>query len=510
MKVEINAMESAETTHQTLNQHWVHFVAIGGTGMGALAGLFKSLGAKVTGSDGPIYPPMSLFLDAQKIPLAQSYGEENLQGSKWGFSEKHPSIVIVGNAISKTNLEAQAVEELARQNKLRRMSFPEAIGEFMIQKRTSLVVAGTHGKTTTTSLLAWACEVLGNDPGFFIGGIPKNFECGSRMGTGVFASEGDEYDTAYWDKGSKFLHYRPTWVLGTGIEFDHADIYTSVEQIEESFLKLVPLTQEGWLLIDRVSAPKVSSVEKIENALKKINKKCYRYGEDPESPFALLGWERCPLPWNERSFGLKFQVSVHGEKHTLVSPMVGRHNLLNAVGVMGVLHSAGVLKNISDFQEVLQTFKGVTRRQDILFESENFVLMDDFAHHPTAIKETIQAVKERYPQYALAAFFEPRSATSARNTMYAEFVKSFASADAVFIQEATKVNVPEAERLKVHDLVKEVVGRGDTEFASSKKSIEELACEFMNWKNKKEKVLALVMSNGSFSGLNKKLLELVK
>ncbi|MEZ4815650.1 MAG: Mur ligase family protein [Bdellovibrionota bacterium] len=495
---------------QTLKDHWVHFVAIGGTGMGALAGLFKSMGAKVTGSDGPIYPPMSLFLEAQKIPLAQNYTPQNLEGATWGFSEKHPHLVIIGNAISKTNEEAQAVEGLAAENKLRRMSFPEAIGEFMIQDRQSFVVAGTHGKTTTTSLMAWACEVLGADPGFFIGGIPKNFECGSRMGTGVFVSEGDEYDTAYWDKGSKFLHYRPTWVLGTGIEFDHVDIYSSLDQIEASFLKLTEKTSEGWLLIDRVSAPKASSVEKIEHSLNKLNKKCFRYGEDPESAYALLGWERCALPWNERSFGLKFEVSLQGEKHSFVTPMIGHHNLLNALGVLGVLHASGSIKKIEDFQEVLKTFKGITRRQDILHESNDFVLVDDFAHHPTAIKETVAAIKERFPQYSLAAFFEPRSATSARNTLYADFVKSFVAADAVFIQEATKKNVPENERLKVHDLVKEVVERGHTEFATTKKTVEELVSEFLTWKNKKERVLALVMSNGSFSDLNKKLLQAVK
>jgi UDP-N-acetylmuramate: L-alanyl-gamma-D-glutamyl-meso-diaminopimelate ligase len=476
--------------------------------MGALAGLFKTQGARVTGSDGPIYPPMSTFLDAQKIPLSSVYGPENLQGARWGFTQECPDIVIIGNAISKSNVEAQSVERLSAEGKLRKMSFPEAIGEFMIAKRKSFVVAGTHGKTTTTSLLAWACEVLGNDPGFFIGGIPKNFECGSRMGSGVFVSEGDEYDTAYWDKGSKFLHYRPHWVLGTGIEFDHADIYSSIEQIEDSFLKLTQITREGWLLIDRASAPKVSSVEKIAHSLERLGKKSLRYGEDPESHYCLMGWERVQLPWNERSYGLKFQVSVRGEKHEFITPMSGRHNLLNAVGVLGVLHASGSIAKLSDYQEVLQSFKGVTRRQDILLETDHLIVMDDFAHHPTAIRETILGVKERYPQYAIAAFFEPRSATSARNTLYGEFVKSFAGAEAVFIQEATKANVPEEERLKVQDLVREIVGRGDTQFAVTRKSIDEIFNEFVQWKNKKERVLALVMSNGSFSGLCQKIAKL--
>ncbi len=510
LKLNLNADQEIDNKidQKLVKQQWAHFVAIGGTGMGALASLFKSLGARVTGSDGPIYPPMSTFLENQKIALAQGYAPENLAGSKWGFTEECPHIVIVGNAISRTNLEAHAVEGFAAEGKLRKMSFPEAIGEFMIGKRQSFVVAGTHGKTTTTSLLAWACEVLGLNPGFFIGGIPKNFDTGSRMGTGVFVSEGDEYDTAYWDKGSKFMHYRPTWVLGTGVEFDHADIYTSVEQIEESFLKLTAITRDGWLLIDRASAPRLESVQKIAQSLVKHDKKVFRYGEDPASEYALLGWERVALPWNQRSFGLKFEVSVRGEKHSFVTPMVGRHNLLNAVGVLGVLHASNSIQKISDFQEVLHNFKGVTRRQDVLLESEDFVVIDDFAHHPTAIRETIQAIKERYPGYSIAAFFEPRSATSARNTLYNDFVKSFSHAEAVFIQEPTKQNVPQEERLKVQDLVNEVVGKGDTTFAISKKDVNELFVDFCAWKNKKEHALALVMSNGSFSGLAQKLVTL--
>ncbi len=484
---------------------WVHFLAIGGTGMGALAGLFRNAGAKVTGSDGPLYPPMSTFLEAQNIPLKAVFAPENLSGSAWGFDEKYPDLVIVGNAISRTNLEAQEMEKLVVKGLVRKMSFPEAIGRFVIDQRESFVVAGTHGKTTTTSLLAWAFEVLGKDPGFFIGGIPKNFECGSRWGSSVFVSEGDEYDTAYWDKESKFLHYRPSWVVGTGIEFDHADIFSTVEQIENSFLKLAQITSQGWLLVDQLSAPRPTSVEKIAVSLKSQNKKVFRYGEDPDSEYCLLSWERASLPWNKKEYGLKFEVRAQGEKATFFSPMLGKHNLLNALGNLGVLHASGHLKKLSDFQEVLRTFRGVARRQDISFDSESYVVMDDFAHHPTAIKETIAAVREKYPSFEVAAFFEPRSATSARNTLYADFVKSFKQAHAVFIQEPTKLNVPENERLKVQDLVKELVGKGETNVAVGKKTTEELIEEFLNWKKSKTKVVALVMSNGAFGGLTKKL-----
>lgn len=486
---------------------WIHFLAIGGTGMGALAGLFKNVGAKVTGSDGPLYPPMSTFLEAQKIPLKTSFAPENLSGSSWSMDQKYPDLVIVGNAISRTNLEAQEMEKLVVKGLLRKMSFPEAIGNFVIAQRDSFVVAGTHGKTTTTSLLAWAFEVLGKDPGFFIGGIPKNFECGSRWGSSVFVSEGDEYDTAYWDKESKFLHYRPTWVVGTGIEFDHADIFSTVEQIENSFLKLSQMTSQGWLLVDQLSAPRPTSVEKIALSLKAQNKKVFRYGEDPESDYCLLNWERASLPWNEKEYGLKFDIRAQGEKATFFSPMLGRHNLLNALGNLGVLHASGNLKKLSDFQEVLRTFRGVARRQDVLFDSDTFVVVDDFAHHPTAIKETIAAIREKYPSFEVAAFFEPRSATSARNTLYGDFVKSFKQAHSVFIQEATKLNVPENERLKVQDLVRELTGKGDTSCAISKKTVEELMDEFLLWKKSKEKVVALVMSNGAFGGITKKLVQ---
>ena len=487
---------------------WVHFLAIGGTGMGALAGLFKNSGAKVTGSDGPLYPPMSTFLEAQKIPLKATFDPENLSGSSWGIEQKYPDVVIVGNAISRTNLEAQEMEKLVVKGLLKKMSFPEAIGHFVIAQRESFVVAGTHGKTTTTSLLAWAFEVLRKDPGFFIGGIPKNFECGSRWGSSVFVSEGDEYDTAYWDKESKFLHYRPTWVVGTGIEFDHADIFSTVEQIENSFLKLAQLTSQGWLLVDQLSAPRPTSVEKIAVSLKAQNKKVFRYGEDPDSDYCLLNWERASLPWNGKEFGLKFEIRAQGEKATFFSPMLGKHNLLNALGNLGVLHASGHLKKLSDFQEVLRTFRGVARRQDVLTESDTYIVIDDFAHHPTAIKETIAAVREKYPSFEVAAFFEPRSATSARNTLYADFVKSFKQAHSVFIQEATKLNVPENERLKVHDLVKELVGKGDTQQAITKKSTDELYEEFVDWKKSRAKVIALVMSNGAFGGLTKKLADM--
>jgi UDP-N-acetylmuramate: L-alanyl-gamma-D-glutamyl-meso-diaminopimelate ligase len=188
--------------------------------------------------------------------------------------------------------------------------------------------------------------------------------------------------------------------------------------------------------------------------------------------------------------------------------MLGKHNLLNALGNLGVLHASGHLKKLSDFQEVLRTFRGVARRQDVLFDSDTFVVVDDFAHHPTAIKETIAAIREKYPSFEVAAFFEPRSATSARNTLYVDFVKSFKQAHSVFIQEATKLNVPENERLKVQDLVRELMGKGDTEHAVAKKTVDELMDEFLMWKKSKEKVVALVMSNGAFGGLTKKLAQL--
>jgi UDP-N-acetylmuramate: L-alanyl-gamma-D-glutamyl-meso-diaminopimelate ligase len=474
--------------------------------MGALASLLQDLGWKVTGSDGPLYPPMSTFLESRKIPV-KGYDAANLAGAAWGLPAPKPDLVIVGNAISRTHAEAQAVEKLVEAGTVR-MSFAQALAEFCIGDKRSFVVAGTHGKTTTTSVMAWAFESLGLSPGFFVGGIPKNFGQGCRVGEGrVFVSEGDEYDTAYWDKESKFLHYRPSWVLCTSIEFDHADIYASLEAVEASFLKLVDKTREGWILIDGPSSPSPASVDKVAAKLKAKGLPCLRYGRDASSAYRLLSCEAEPLPWDTSVRGTRVRLSTPelGEI-ALDSPMIGEHNALNLVGVVGSLLASKSVKTVAQLQDFLKTFAGVKRRQEEVFVSPALVVIDDFAHHPTAIRETLFAIRSRYPGASVGAFFEPRSATSARNVLAQGFSECFDGADAVFLVPPTKTNVPEAERLDVNDVLKKAGARpgnaGKLYVADS--SVEKIAESFRSWRRAQagRRAVALVMSNGPFGGLH--------
>jgi UDP-N-acetylmuramate: L-alanyl-gamma-D-glutamyl-meso-diaminopimelate ligase len=499
---------------------WVHFVAIGGTGMGALAGLLQDQGQDqglvVTGSDGPLYPPMSTFLEKRGIPVHNSFEAKNLEASNWNLPAgvgTTPALVIVGNAISRGHVEAARVEELLSGGKTQRMSFAQALAEFAIRDRESFVVAGTHGKTTTTSLLAWALESLGAQPGFFIGGIPKNFTSGCRMGEGaVFVSEGDEYDTAYWDKESKFLHYRPSWVLCTGVEFDHADIFSSLDQIVKSFEKLGTKTRRDWMLVDSHSAPLAEPVERLAASVRALGHKVYRYGQAEESEVRLISAEPDRLPWRSDVRGTRLRVKLPGlGEIELHSPMTGLHNALNLVGVLGVLVVSGKLKSQQEAQKFLQSFEGVKRRQEEVARDERTVVIDDFAHHPTAIRETVRAIRNRYPDAKLAAFFEARSATSARKVLEKEFAASFDEADAIFLTPPSKTNIPEDQKLDIQDLVRDISARpaNQRKHLGLKTNAGELAQDFRSWRASEAanaKVVALVMSNGPFGGIHALLL----
>jgi len=483
--------------------------------MGALASLLQDLGWTVTGSDHPLYPPMSNFLESRKIPV-KAFDAKNLEGGTWQLKKKNPDMVIVGNAISRTHAEALATEALLARTgaesqvgtPIVRMSFAQALAEFCIGTKRSFVVAGTHGKTTTTSVLAWALESLGQNPGFFVGGIPKNFGQGCRVGDGkVFVSEGDEYDTAYWDKESKFLHYRSSWVLCTSIEFDHADIYASLEAVEASFLKLVDRTREGWILIDGPSSPSPESVDKIALKLASKGLPCHRYGREASSRYRLLSCDSAILPWDSSLRGTRVCVSTPElGKIELYSPLIGEHNALNLVGVIGTLLASKSATKAEELQDFLKTFQGVKRRQDEVFVSSALVVIDDFAHHPTAIRETLGAIRAKYPGSAVGAFFEPRSATSARNVLAKGFSECFDGADAVFLVPPTKTNVPEAERLDVVDVLRKAKarpGNADKLYVTDT-SVENLAARFKAWRASQQgrRAVALVMSNGPFGGLH--------
>jgi len=490
---------------------WAHFIAVGGTGVGALAVLLQEEGYIVTGSDGPLYPPMSDFLDSRGIKRVDHYRAENLNGKEWGIDQEYPDLIIVGNAISRGHVEANVAEELAAKGVSEKMSFAAALAHFAIRDRKSFVVAGTHGKTSTSTQMAWALESLGKEPGFFIGGVPGNFGQGCRMGTGAcFVSEGDEYDTAYWDKESKFLHYRPTWVLCTGIEYDHADIFENLAQIEASFHKLITKTKAGWVFVDETSAPNASAISRLRAKLKENSLRFASYGESPDSEYQLLSWDTCiidpELP--KRGTLVKFKTPNWGVVEVR-SPLSGKHNALNTVGIVATLIESSDVNSLEQVQEFLNTFKGVKRRQEEIYLDPRCVIIDDFAHHPTAIRETVKAIKNRFPEHKIAAFFEPRSASSARNIFQKEFSECFADADQIYLSPPTKTNIPEGEKLDVEAIVKKLHGEGKEVFCS--KNVSELASHFGSWqKQKKQKSVALVMSNGSFSGLHKMLVEQAK
>jgi UDP-N-acetylmuramate: L-alanyl-gamma-D-glutamyl-meso-diaminopimelate ligase len=496
-------------------QKWVHLIAIGGTGMASIAGLLKDRGFFVSGSDGPIYPPMSDYLKDREIPVRSEYSTENLKGSTWGIERERPDLVIVGNAISKGHVEASIVEEwVSDAHSFRRMSFPEALAEYAIQEKQSLVVAGTHGKTTTVSIAAAGLDAIEKAPGFFIGGIPLNFGYGCRGGTGdVFVSEGDEYDTAYWDKGSKFLHYKPSWVQCTGIEFDHADIFKDLAAIDSTFSKLLDLTREGWVCIHPDDAPIAASILDLQTKAQKRGLPFFTYGFSKNSDYQITEMKSERLPWDKDQVGTLLKVKTPKKEFTFHSPSIGRHNALNVAGVLAMLIEAGHIKTAADVTKCFASFKGVKRRQEERARYHDLVVIDDFAHHPRAIAETIDAIRQRYPDYKIAAFFEPRSATSARNILFEDFVKSFLRADGVFLITPTKLNVPESERLKVGEVIAQIQERAPqlNGSAFTETNADALLTMFWKWKQaheiKSPKVLALVMSNGPFDGLITKMIE---
>ncbi|HLG20392.1 MAG TPA: Mur ligase family protein, partial [Bdellovibrionota bacterium] len=347
----------------------VHLMGIGGTGMVSLAGMFQETGWNVRGSDSKIYPPTSTELERLKIPVAEGYKPENLQPP--------PDLVIVGNVVSRGNPEVEALLKTS----IPYTSMAQALAKYFLEGRRSVVVAGTHGKTTTTSLLAWILLKGGRDPGLFVGGMPKNFGQGYRIGSGEpFVVEGDEYDTAFFEKSPKFLHYTPQDVIITSIEFDHADIYRDLDHVIEQFEKLVALLpKEGTLLAWGGS----DTVKKI--CSKRKDGEPQYYGCD-----SCHDWRA--LDTRVTSTGTAFDVEYQGKILTHIeSPLLGKHNVLNAVAAIGMATKLGV--NPEDSLKAVSTFEGIRRRQEFLGEARGVRVYDDFAHHPTAVAETLAAFR---------------------------------------------------------------------------------------------------------------------
>jgi len=488
----------------------VHLVAACGVGMASLAGMLKERGFCVTGSDADVYPPMSDQLARLGIPLRSPYAAENIPPDA--------DLVIVGNAVSRDNPEcAEAVRR-----GLPMLSMPQALAEYFIGDRQSLVVAGTHGKTTTTALLAWSLFALGADPSFLVGGVPKNFPVSYRVGGGpYFVVEGDEYDTAWFDKGPKFLHYRPAIVLLTSIEFDHADIYRDLEHLKESFRRLVRLIPARGLLVACAEYPAVVEVSgearcpvvfyRREPALLgAAGGACAAEGaparREPGAGDRGPDGAAPPGAWIVRERkgggekGAGFSMERGGEVLSFPFPLPGSHNAANAAAAAIALIRLGFPP--ARIGEAFAAFAGVRRRQEVLGEFKGVLLVDDFAHHPTAVRETIRAVRCRWPGRRVIAVFEPRSNTSRRRVFQREFGLALAEADEAIVAGVFGAGrIPPGERLEPAAVVEAVrrAGREAEYVEEVDRIVERLVFRA------RPGDLILLMSNGGFGGIQGKL-----
>ena len=451
----------------------IHLVGVAGTGMGAFAGMLKSLGHTVTGSDENVYPPMSDMLREWGIDVFTPYSPNNIERAQ-------PDLVIIGNVIRRENPEAAAV----RERRLPQMSFPAAFGSLVVGDSHSVVIVGTHGKTTTSALMAHVLVEAGLDPTFLVGGVTANYGANFRIGHGKYVVvEGDEYDTAYFDKGPKFLHYRARTALLTSIEFDHADIYRDLVHYEsayEGFCRTLP--PNGWL---GVSATYPRAVE-IARAQASAKVATYAVQGDAE-------YRGTELSFGEE--GARFRIVEPAGEASVLLPMSGYHNVENALGVYAAARSLGLAPNV--IAEGLATFRGVKRRQEPRGEIGGVLVIDDFAHHPTAVRETIMGIRQRYPARRLWAVFEPRSNTSRRNIHQAEYAAAFDHADVVTIRLPEKHDkVPADQQLDVNAIVRDLGRRGIK--ANAMGDVAEMTRLVASESHAND--LILVMSNGAFGG----------
>jgi UDP-N-acetylmuramate: L-alanyl-gamma-D-glutamyl-meso-diaminopimelate ligase len=454
-----------------------HFLGICGTAMGSVAAALQERGFKVSGSDENVYPPMSIFLEKKGIMLEEGYRAENIP--------RDAEVVVIGNAMKRGNPEVEAVLN----RKLLYLSLPEVLRNYFLRGRHNLVVTGTHGKTTTTALLTWIMEKAGRKPGYLIGGLPKNFGQGARLNDSkYFVIEGDEYDSAFFDKRSKFIHYLPELLIVNNIEFDHADIFNNLDEIKLSFRRLINIVPQNGMVLLNGDDP--NCVEIAKNCLAQMievgfSKNCAQRIRD--------------VAYSAE--GARFKLG--GE--TFEIPLIGEFNVRNAAMAATAARFYDVPKTKID--NAFKSFAGIARRLEVRGEARGVKVIDDFGHHPTAIAYTLQALRHRYRDHRIWAIFEPRSNTTRRAVFQQQLPEALKLADGVFIAEVAKLEqIPEKERLNPEAVVAAIAKAGHPAFYE--KNADAIVDRIAPMLRPKD--IVAVFSNGGFDNIHEKLLTRLK
>ena len=465
----------------------VYLIGICGTAMASLAGMLRQRGYEVGGSDEHVYPPMSTYLERLRIPVLEGYTKEHLQTFR-------PDLVVIGNAAASTNAEAAATVEMD----LPYTSMPEAIHQLFIRGKHSIVVAGTHGKTTTTSLMAWLLESAGRDPSMVVGGIPLNFNQNFKLGDGPeFVIEGDEYNTAFFDKGPKFLHYHANTFLLNNIEFDHADIYSDLEAILSAFRKGVQQVAPEDVIVANGDDANVQSLR-----------------GDARARWVTFGWNReCDASASddvEHPEGTEFTAWWEGKEWARFrTTLSGRHNVLNALANAVIARLRGV--STEEIQKGLLSFQGIKRRMEVRGVERGVTVIDDFAHHPTAIATTVAGARKRYPGQRLWALFEPRSISSSRKEFEEGYIDAFHEADRVIVgpvfhRQRYETRYGIDKMMSVEAIVERLAKDGIP--AERIDDFDAIAARIAE--QAQDGDVVLVMSSGAFGGVHEKILEALR
>jgi UDP-N-acetylmuramate: L-alanyl-gamma-D-glutamyl-meso-diaminopimelate ligase len=462
----------------------VYLIGIAGTAMASLAGMLQQRGYEVGGSDEHVYPPMSTYLESLHIPVLEGYTKEHLETFR-------PDLVVIGNIAASTNAEAAATLELD----LPYTSMPEAIYELFIKGKHSIVVSGTHGKTTTTSLTAWILEAAGRDPSMVVGGIPLNFNHNFKLGNGPhFVIEGDEYNTSFFDKGPKFLHYGANTLIVNNIEFDHADIYPDINAIIDAFRKGVVQVARGDVIVANGDDANVVTLR-----------------NDAQARWLTFGWER-----RRDIFATDLEFTPEASSFTawwegqewfrFRSTLSGRHNVLNALAVMATARLRGL--TAEEIQKGLESFRGIKRRMEVRGEERGVTVIDDFAHHPTAIATTLNGARRRYPGRRIWALFEPRSISSSRKEFESGYIDAFHEADRVVIGPIFHRDRYESRYgLDKMMSIPTIVDRLNADGIHTQQIDDFDAMADMVARETKPNDVVIVMSSGAFGAIHEKILQ---